>query len=217
MNYKYFSEIYTGNTQFEREKMQFFFDKSFREKDETLLRNQYIALRQLEFRESLTFIPECVELSSLAESITVACDILATSSDVSFIFCGREPCYVVGNKKMITKALLNLLSNSYLYGKEKLITVTTENCGIFSKIEVTNGGFFSKEIRYGKGLSYVREVCEKSGGKFFMEQTLTQTKAIMFFKKAVKSENTYPGESFYSLINDRLSPVCIEMFGMEYH
>ena len=91
MNYKLFSDIYTGEREFQREKMQFLFDKSFRDKDEALLRNQYIALRRLQFMNDMTFEPECVDLSVLTESITVACDILSTESGVSFIYCGEKP------------------------------------------------------------------------------------------------------------------------------
>ena len=123
MNYKNFSAIYTDENQFLREKMQYFFDKSFRENDESHLRNLYISLRQLELCENLHRTMEEIELTSLAESITVACDVLASTSGINFIFCGDEPCYVRGNRRLISKALLNLLSNAYLYGKENLVKI----------------------------------------------------------------------------------------------
>lgn len=220
MNYKYFSEIYTGENEFLREKMQFLFDKSFREKDEQLLRSQYVALRQLQFNDNLKFSPECIELSALAESVTVACDILATESDVSFIYCGDGPCYIQGSYKLIAKALLNLLSNGYLHGKEKLITVKTVDADNFSRLEVLSGGMFTENNHKGKGLLFVRDVCKKMNGKFFIEQSISHTKAVMVFEKATHlSDSTAHSDysDILSLVNDRLSPACVEMFGMEYH
>lgn len=218
MNYKHFSDIYTGEREFLREKMQFFFDKSFRDKDENLLRNQYVSLRQLGFLDDLTFEPECVELSSLAENITVACDILSSESGISFIYCGDSPCFVMGNSRLITKALLNLLSNAYLYGKEKLITVKTVEQGNCFGIEVLSGGSFSENHKTGNGLSFVRKICNKMNGNFFIEQTLSHTKAIMLFPKSdINKNSTRESADILSLVYNRLSPVCVEMFGMEYH
>ncbi|MBR2952897.1 MAG: HAMP domain-containing histidine kinase [Clostridia bacterium] len=218
MNYKHFSDIYTGEREFQREKMQFFFDKSFRDKDENLLRNQYVSLRQLEFLDDLTFEPECVDLSSLTESITVACDILSSESGVSFIYIGDSPCYVIGNSRLITKALLNLLSNAYLYGRENLVTVKTVEQGNCCGIEVLSGGSFSENHKAGNGLSFVRNICNKMHGNFFIEQTLSHTKAIMLFPKSdIKENSTKENADILSLVYNRLSPVCVEMFGMEYH
>lgn len=219
MNYKYISELYTGENEFLREKMQFLFDKSFREKDENLLRNQYIALRQLQFCEDLSFTPECVNISSLAENITVACDILATPSGVSFIYCGNDSCYIWGSHRLISKALLNLLSNAYLHGKEKLITVKTVETETHSRIEVLSGGSFTQDNSKGKGLHFVRNACEKMNGNFFIEHSISHTKAIMTFEKAsgFSQNQSQSSIDILSLISDRLSPACVEMFGMEYH
>lgn len=218
MNYKHFSDIYTGEKEFQREKMQFFFDKSFRDKDENLLRNQYVLLRQLGFLDDLTFEPECVDLSSLAENITVACDILSSESGVSFIYCGNSPCYVMGNSRLITKALLNLLSNAYLYGKENLVIVKTIEKGTCCGIEVLSGGSFSENHKTGNGLSFVRKICNKTNGNFFIEQTLSHTKAIMLFPKSdLKQNSAREIADILSLVYNRLSPVCVEMFGMQYH
>ena len=219
MNYKHFSEIYTDETQFLREKMQYLFDKSFENKDETRLRNLYISLRQLQFDENSSSDIELVELTALAESITVACDILASPSGISFIFCGEEPCYIDGNKKLISKALLNLLSNAYLYGKENLITVKTVRTNEFSRLEVLSGGNFTNINQTGKGLSFVRQICEKMQGSFLIEQSLSHTKAIMTFKNSQYNLNSFSTlqTDILSLVSDRLSPACIEMFGMEYH
>ncbi len=216
MNYKYLSDIYTGENEFKREKMQFFFDKSFREKDENLLRNQYIELRKIQFNEGFDFVSECVPLSSLAENVTIACDILATGTGVSFIYCGDDGIFVQGSGKLITKALLNLLSNAYLYGKENLITVKAVNTEAYTKIEVLSGGFLENS-HDGMGLTYVRKVMDKMGGKLLIEQSSSHTKAVMIFKSSSKVNFNTDNYDFMSYVNDRLSPVCVEMFGMEYH
>ncbi len=213
MNYKYLSDIYAGENEFRREKMQFFFDKSFREKDEVLLRSQYIALRQLQFAENFDFTPESINISSLAESITIACDILATGTGVNFIFCGEDNCCAIGNERLITKALLNLLSNAYLYGKENLVTIKCVKSNIFTKLEVLNGGTFQENE--GNGLSFIRKCAQQMNGSFFIEQTLTHTKAIMILNSS--SRTTKKEYDFFDYINDRLSPVCVEMFGMKYN
>ena len=219
MNYKYFSDIYTGENEFQREKLQYLFDKSFREKDEHLLRSQYIALRQLQFNEELISSSEIINLSSLAEAVTSACDILSAPTGISFIYCGNDSCYTYGNQKAILKALLNLLSNAYLYGKDNLITVKTIAAKNHSKIEVLNGGNFYKTNPSGKGLKFVRDICEKNNGKFFIEQSSFHTKAVMVFKKVNHStfENSTGNPDTLALVYDRISPVCVELFGMEYH
>ena len=219
MNYKYFSDIYTGEKEFQREKLQYLFDKSFREKDEHLLRHQYIALRQLQFREELISSSEIINLSSLAETTTSACDILSAPTGISFIYCGNDSCYCKGNQKSISKALLNLLSNAYLYGNGNLITVKTITTESHSKIEVLNGGKFHKTNPSGKGLQFVRNICEKNNGRFFIEQSSFHTKAVMVFEKANSFSFSHSTDNpdTLSLISDRISPVCVEMFGMEYH
>ena len=219
MNYKYFSDIYTGENEFQREKLQYLFDKSFREKDEHSLRRQYIALRQLQFNEELISSSGIVNLSSLAEAATSACDILSAPTGISFIYCGNDLCYIKGNQKSILKALLNLLSNAYLYGKDNLITVKTIVTENNSTIEVLSGGEFHKNNPPGKGLQFVRKICEKNNGRFFIEQSTSYTKAVMVFEKSCNPPINYSiyNPDALSLICDRISPVCIEMFGMEYH
>ncbi len=214
MNYKYLSHIYTDENQFHREKLQFFFDKSFRENDEALLRQQYVELRRLQLHDFFDSAPEPINLSSLAQSITIACDVLATGTGMSFIFCGDDDCYILGNERLITKALLNLLSNSYLYSKENLVTVSAVKCNDFTKLEILSGGHFITREDNRDGLKYVRKACERMNGKFFIEQNLTHTKAVIVLQNSATSK---PCEySFLDYLNDRLSPVYIEMFGMEY-
>lgn len=219
MNYKHFSEIYKDENQFFREKMQYLFDKAIRERDENLLRKLYVSLRRLQFEEIFSNIVEQIELTSLSESVTIACDILASPSGINFIFCGDEPCYIDGNKHLISKALLNLLSNAYLYGKENLVTVKTVNTSTHSRLEVLSGGNFTNINEAGKGLSFIRQVCKNMQGNFLIEQTPDHTKAIMIFKNSQHhfTTNSLQQTDIFSLLNDRLSPACVEMFGMEYH
>ena len=77
-----------------------------------------------------------------------------------------------------------------------------------------SGAFINNKA--GKGLCFVRNICEIANGKFVIEQTLTHTRAIMTFEKSRNYKELNPFD-FYSLINDRLSPVYVEIFGMEYH
>ena len=99
------------------------------------------------------------------------------------------------------------------------MTVKTIKTDTQSRIEVLSGGIFTNINPNGKGLAFVRDVCEKSQGKFLIEQSLSHTKAIMSFKNS--DINLRPSLTDYtdifSILNDRLSPACIEMFGMEYH
>ncbi len=214
MNYKYLADFYTSENEFQRDKMQFFFDKSFREKDELLLRNQYKALRLFQFDTGFDFTPETIHISSLAESLTTACDVLATGTGMNFIYCGESDCHCIGDEGLITKCLLNLLSNAYLYGRENLITAKCVRMKDFIKIEILNGGAFSEDTADGKGLSYVRKATSKMNGRFLIEQSLSHTKAVILLRSSIKP--THKNYDFLDFVNDRLSPVCVELFGMEY-
>lgn len=199
----------------QREKLQVIFDRCFQDGNKSALREQYRKLRQLELESTIDFNNEIVEISSLAESVTMACDILVSQTGVSFIFCGNETSPALCNQRFATKALLNLLSNAYLYGCESLVTVKTIEMSDFIRLEVQSGGAFLSNT-YGKGLNFVQKVCHKAKGKFYIEQSFAETRAIMIFEKMRNYKNLNTPD-FYSLINDRLSPVYIELFGMEEH
>lgn len=199
----------------QRERLQLLFDRSFCNGDKSSLREQYKLLRQLELNTDIDFKNEPVNISALAESVTIACDIIVSQTGASFIFCGNETSPVVTNQRFVTKALLNLLSNAYLYGCENLVTVKAIETDKFVRIEVQSGGKFCNTT-YSKGLSFVHNVCRKSKGRFFIEQSSTETRAVMIFEKTENYKNLTNAD-LYSLINDRLSPVYIELFGMEYH
>ena len=205
-------DFYQSDT--DRDRLQQLFDKSFNNGDKSSLRKSYKVLRQLELDSHIDFPLEIVNISALAESVTTGCDILLSQMGMSFIFCGNETTPAICNQRFVTKSLLNLLSNAYLFGSEKLVTVKTIESENFVRIEVQNGGFFNNI--YNKGLNFVREVCHKSNGKFFVIQNTTHTKAIMIFEKSENYKNA-KSTDLYSLINDRLSPLYVELFGMEYH
>lgn len=218
MNYNHFSKLYTDESQFSREKLQFFFDKAFLETDENSLRNQYKALRDLEFSSPTDYIPETVEISSLCENLTSAFDVFASTSGINFIYCGNKTSAVQGSYRLIAKAFLNLLSNAYLYGNTNLVTVKTLETQNYIRVEVQSGGVFSFNTFFDKGLSFVQQTCSCMDGQFLIESEKDSSKAIMCFKKSI-----YPRTSldtryeFFNLLSDRLSPVYIEIFGMSYH
>ena len=206
-------DFYQNDT--DRDRLQQLFDHSFNNGDKSSLRKNYIFLRQLELESDIDFTLETVNISALAESVTMGCDILLSQMGMSFIFCGNETAHAVCNQRYVTKALLNLLSNAYLFGSEKLVTVKTIESENFVRIEVQNGGVYS-DNNYNKGLNFVREICLKSNGRFFIVQNTTHTTAIMMFQKSTNYKDV-KSTDLYSLLNDRLSPLYVELFGMEYH
>jgi hypothetical protein len=133
----------------------------------------------------------------------------------SFIYCGNSTTSVSGNYHFITKALLNLLSNAYLYGTSSLVTVKTIENENFVKVEVRSGGIFPLNVSDSDGLTLVRSVCKKLDGHFFIETHQDSTVAIMAFKKTdCLSESDCDEYSFTNLLSNRLSPVYVEIFGM---
>lgn len=200
-----------------RENLQNLFDKAFISGNNNNLREYYRQLRSMELTHTHTRKSEYINISSLIENITLACDILISGTGISFVFCGNETSHIRGNSKEITKAILNLLSNAYLYSSGKLITIKAIEIAEYIKIEIKNEGSFCCE-KYGRGLSFVQKLCTQLGGAFFVETDLFSTTAIMLMKKAPTTDcKGFNSPDFYEYLNDRLSPVYIEMFGMEYH
>ncbi len=199
----------------QREQLQVLFDQCFLNGDKSGLREQYKILRQIELNHNVNYDNEIIDISSLAQSISVACDVLIYETGVSVIYCGNKTSPAICNQKYFTKALLNLISNAYLYGCENLITVKTIEMTDFIRVEVQSSGAFINSSM-GKGLSFVRNICKNANGRFFIKQSPTNTRAVMIFEKS-RNYKEFNNIDFYSLINDRLSPVYIEMFGMEYH
>lgn len=199
----------------QREQLQLLFDQCFLNGDKSGLREQYRMLRQIELNHNLDYDNEIIDISSLVESVSVACDILLAEAGVSIVYCGNKTSPAFCNQRYFTKALLNLISNAYLYGCENLITIKAIETSDFIRVEVQNGGAFINSNE-GKGLSFVRNVCKNANGRFFIEQSPNSICAVMIFEK-VQNYKDLNNVDFYSLINDRLSPVYVEMFGMEYH
>lgn len=199
----------------QREQLQLLFDQCFLNGNKAGLREQYKILRQIELNQNIDYDNEIIDVSSLSQSISVACDILISETGISVIYCGNTTSPAVCNQRLFTKALLNLISNAYLYGCEKLVTIKTIEMSDFIRVEVQNGGAFINS-NTGKGLHLVREICKNASGNFFIDQSAAKTRAVMIFKKARNYKNLNSVD-FYSLINDRLSPVYVELFGMEYH
>lgn len=199
----------------QREQLQLLFDQCFLNGNKAGLREQYKILRQIELNQNIDYDNEIIDISSLTQSISVACDILISETGISVIYCGNTTSPAVCNQRLFTKALLNLISNAYLYGCEKLITIKTVEMADFIRVEVQNGGAFINS-NTGKGLHLVRKICKNANGKFFIDQSAVETRAVMIFKKA-RNYKDLNNVDFYSLINDRLSPVYVELFGMEYH
>ncbi len=200
-----------------RDFLQEKFALSFAKSDRNSLRQQYKELRQLEFNSEFEFSNETTDISVLAENITTACDILLSEMNTTFVFCGNDTSHIYGNPRFITKAILNLLSNAYLYGSGNLVTVKTTETEYFVKLEVQNGGNFADTFSFGKGLSFVKKVCQNSNGNFFIEWGKNYTRAIMVFPKAENKFAENDKFDFCDLLTDRISPVYVEFFGMEYH
>ncbi len=206
-----------GHNQCVRENLQNLFDKAFIYGDNNNLREYYRALREIELKRSFEKQNERIDVSSLAESLTVSCDILASDTGKSFVFCGNDVSHIYGNGKALTKSILNLLSNAYLHGTGNLITVKAVEMRKLIKLEIRNEGPFNS-YNYGKGLSYVHSACIQSGAYFFIETDSFSTNAIILIEKAPENNcKDFYVPDFCELLNDRLSPVYVEMFGMEYH
>ncbi len=198
-----------------RDNLQNLFDRAFLSGNNSALRENYRALRNIELNKFTETMNERINISALAENLTIACDILTADAGVNFIFCGNSTSPVYCNGKALTKAILNLLSNAYLHGTGKLITIKAVETTNYIKIEVKNEGAFNTE-KFGKGLSFIHNTCALYGG-FFIETDLFSTDAVILIKKvpAKKCKDFYVPD-FCEYLSDRLSPVYVEMFGMEY-
>lgn len=200
-----------------RENLQNLFDRAFFLGDKENLREHYRELRNIELHREAENLKERINITSLAENLTTACDILVSETGISFVFCGNDTSHAYGDGKALTKAVLNLLSNAYLHGMGRLITVKAVENAEFIKIEVKNEGSF-KAADFGGGLSFVKKTCEAFGGAFFIETDLFTTNAVMAIKKVPATDcKDFSPTDFYEYLNDRLSPVYIEIFGMKYH
>lgn len=210
MNFNY-SE---SNNSIQRENLQDIFDRSFLSDDFEILREYYRKLRRLEFDCDFDYIDEIVDISSLTETLTVACDIVTTDMNIDYIYCGNETSNIPGNSKLLSKAVLNLLSNAFMHGNGHLVTVKTVNKAEFVAVEVQNGGVFENSSKNCCGLDFVRKVCRRHNGKFFVINQKNFVKSIMLLPRRKIGGNLSAMPDFCGLLNDRLSPVYVEFFGL---
>lgn len=198
-----------------RDLLQNKFDLSFANSDFEALRNLYKSLRNMEFDMPLDLPCESISISSLAENLSIACDIICNDCNTSFIYCGNETSFVKANSKLLTKVMLNLLSNAFLYSSSELITIKTIEKKDYISLEIQNAGSLFDTFAFGKGLSFVTAVCEKYDCKFFIEASLLSVKQILLIPKATNYKNIVNIPDFCELLSDRLSPVYVEFFGVE--
>ena len=196
----------------ERENLQELFDTSFIKNDLKSLRTHYQTLRKLELSTPLDFNLENVDVSSLAENLTLACDIICAENGASFIYCGNSTSIARTNQRLFTKAILNLLSNAFLYGRGNLITVKTIEKADFISIEIQNAGWLNNDFQFGNGLEYVNHICQKLNGHFFIATELLSVKAIMIIPKSQNIQEIATTSDFCEFLGNRLSPVYIEFF-----
>lgn len=198
----------------ERENLQDLFDNSFSQMDTNSLRKHYKMLRKLEFESVLDFAVENIDISSLVENLTLACDIICAENGVSFIYCGNATPFIKANQKSITKAILGLLSNAFLYGCGNLITVKVIEKNDFISIEIQNAGWLSNNFNFGNGLKYVQKICNSLNGHFFVCADLLSVKSVMILPKSRNIKEFTSTPHFCEMLSDRLSPVYIEFFGI---
>ncbi|MBR2455017.1 MAG: HAMP domain-containing histidine kinase [Clostridia bacterium] len=198
----------------ERENLQELFDTSFIKNDLKSLRTHYKTLRKLELSTPLDFNLENVDVSSLAENLALACDIICAENGASFIYCGDSTSIARANQRLFTKAILNLLSNAFLYGRGNLITVKTIEKTDFISIEIQNAGWLNNDFKFGNGLEYVNHICQKLNGHFFIATELLSVKAIMLIPKSQNIKEIVTTPDFCEFLGNRLSPVYIEFFGI---
>ena len=198
------------NSNFLRDELQDEFTVAFKNEDMSFIQSLYGKLRILN-RQAEYFETESVDITDLAENICLASDILLNNSGKSVIFCGNDVSAVLGNRQILTKAILEAISNACIFGKGGLITVKTQEHKKFVTLEVQSMGAF--KFRGGDGLSFMRKAVRKSGGEMLIVSHKEYSATVFKFKK---SGNIRPSRnrSFIDLVSDRLSPVFIELYGV---
>lgn len=199
----------------ERENLQELFDTSFIRNDLKSLRIGYRELRSLELQSPLNFFFENIDISTLVENLTIACDIICTENDASFVYCGNSTSIAKANQRLLTKAILNLLSNAFLYRQGNLITVKTVEKQHFISIEIQNAGHLKDDFTFKNGLNYVNNICNELNGHFFLSADLLSVKAVMLIPTSHDSKKVSTTPDFCEILSDRLSPVYIEFFGIK--
>lgn len=192
------------------------FDRAFSLDDAEELRREYRRARAFH-REISEGESQVIDICSLVESVTVGCDILASPMGVSYLYCGNQVPFVRGREDLLTRALLNLLSNAYLYGTAGLVTVKTFVKGESAVISVLSGGEYDFIRLEREGIDYVKRVCKAHNGGFFVKSEISCSSANIILPLYYGTEKPKQKYNVEMMINDRLSPLYVELFGMEYH
>lgn len=198
------------NTEFLRDELQDKFNLAFENEDVSSLCEFYGKLRRLN-RNIEYFETESVDLSDLAENICLSSDILLRESGKSIIFCGNSVSFIFGNRQILTKAILEAISNACIYGKSSLTTLKTREFNDFVILEIQSMGPFNSFC--GCGINFMRKAVKKMGGDILFLSQKEYSSVVFRFQK---SGNIRPLEnrSFIDLVSDRLSPVYIELYGV---
>lgn len=195
-----------------REELQENFSSALLDDDILFLHTLYSKLRKLN-RNALNAETECVDLSDLSENICIAADILLRESGKTVVFCGNETSPVFGNRQILTKAILEAIGNACIFGKGSLITLKTREHKNFVSAEIQNMGNFSFGNE-GEGLGFIRRAVKRFDGEMFTVSANGYSSVVLTFKKS-NSIRPLENRSFIDLVSDRLSPVFIELYGVQ--
>ncbi len=194
-----------------REDLQEKFFTAFQNDDISFLQTLYKKLkilnRQLEYFET-----ESVDIADLAENICLASDILLRESGKSVIFCGNDVSPVFGNRQILTKAILEVISFAVLKGDSSLITVKTREFERFVTVEIQSLGEFNFEAQ-NDGIDFIRNALKKLGAKMFVISQKEYSTTLFSLKKS-GNISPFQNKSFIDLVCDRLSPIYIELYGV---
>ena len=199
-----------------RDDLQNMFSKAFFENDLDTLKIAYKTLRNFERENTKDKCLKLCDIGNFVEGLTVGTDIITEPFFKSFIYCGNEIPNIICNISMVENAILNLFSNAYLYGKGRLVTVKTIDRTNFIDICVTSGGAFNFKHNMCSGLDFIRKVCDFHKGHFLIESNSLYSNAHILLPKEFDYANQKePLKITDDIILDRLSPLYVELFGME--
>lgn len=199
------------NTEKLRDELHESFASAFEKNDILSLQKFYRQLKVLN-RKANYFDIEAVDISNLAENISLATDILVNQNGKTVIFCGNEVSSVLGNRQFLTKAILEMISNAIFYGLGSLITVKCyeKSDNIFLCVQSLGEFNFTEK---SDGINYIRKSAKIFDGRFVIFTGEDCSSQILVLKKAYIS-TTEKNPTFLELVNDRLSPVYIELYGV---
>lgn len=193
-----------------REELQDKFTLAFESEDIDELQKFYGKLKRIN-RNTDFFETESVDISDLAENICISADILLRENGKSVIFCGNDVSSVFGNRQILTKAILEAISNAILHGNSSLITIKLCEYKDYITLGVQNMGQF--KFNGGEGIKFIRSAIKKLGGDTVILSNCEYSSVIFKLKKSGNICPS-PNPNFIDLVCDRLSPVYIELYGV---